>query len=180
MKGNPSETRKRLPIDGLLITFGQPFFQGILIVLYGAIIGIALIANGLVQLMKLSNALTVPIRKTLSSVKSRVARISEDLTAKSSLQTKKLLSVQVHIRKTKPQRRIPAKAVVISLAAFTLLTGIIIFLLGGILKDLPSPDRLKDRKQIVSTKIYDRNGNLLFKIFKNENRPWSSCRYLAS
>src|SRR3989344_220208 len=170
MKGNPSETRKRLPIDGLLITFGQPFFQGILIVLYGAIIGIALIANGLVQLMKLSNALTVPIRKTLSSVKSRVARISEDLTAKSSLQTKKLLSVQVHIRKTKPQRRIPAKAVVISLAAFTLLTGIIIFLLGGILKDLPSPDRLKDRKQIVSTKIYDRNGNLLFKIFKNENR----------
>lgn len=159
-----------MPIDGLLITFGQPFFQGILIVLYGAIIGIALIANGLVQLMKLSNALTVPIRKTLSSVKSRVARISEDLTAKSSLQTKKLLSVQVHIRKTKPQRRIPAKAVVISLAAFTLLTGIIIFLLGGILKDLPSPDRLKDRKQIVSTKIYDRNGNLLFKIFKNENR----------
>lgn len=39
-----------------------------------------------------------------------------------------------------------------------------------IIKDLPSPKELRTKEQIVSTKIYDRNGELLYKIFKNENR----------
>lgn len=39
-----------------------------------------------------------------------------------------------------------------------------------IIKDLPSPSRLATDKPIVSTKIYDRNGILLYKIYKNENR----------
>jgi 1A family penicillin-binding protein len=39
-----------------------------------------------------------------------------------------------------------------------------------ILKDLPSPYELSSRNQEVSTKIYDRNGILLYKIYKNENR----------
>ncbi|HBL52051.1 MAG: hypothetical protein A3D24_02360 [Candidatus Blackburnbacteria bacterium RIFCSPHIGHO2_02_FULL_39_13] len=38
------------------------------------------------------------------------------------------------------------------------------------LKDLPQPGQLITRNQILSTKIYDRNGNLLFKFFKNQNR----------
>ena len=39
-----------------------------------------------------------------------------------------------------------------------------------ILKDLPSPKELLRRDQEVSTKIYDRNGVLLYKIYKEKNR----------
>lgn len=39
-----------------------------------------------------------------------------------------------------------------------------------ILKDLPSPKELITRDTEVSTKIYDRNGVLLYKIYKNQNR----------
>jgi membrane peptidoglycan carboxypeptidase len=39
-----------------------------------------------------------------------------------------------------------------------------------ILKDLPYPRELVTRDQIVTTKIYDRNGILLYKIYKDENR----------
>lgn len=39
-----------------------------------------------------------------------------------------------------------------------------------ILKDLPSPKQLTTRKVEVSTKIYDRNGVLLYKIYKDKNR----------
>lgn len=39
-----------------------------------------------------------------------------------------------------------------------------------VLKDLPKPGVLATRDQVVSTKIYDRNGTLLFKIYRNQNR----------
>ncbi len=41
-----------------------------------------------------------------------------------------------------------------------------------IIKDLPSPDRLIERDQILSTKIYDRNGILLYKIYQDQNRTF--------
>jgi len=37
-------------------------------------------------------------------------------------------------------------------------------------KDLPSPDRLIERKVSLSTKIYDRNGTLLYDVYGDENR----------
>lgn len=39
-----------------------------------------------------------------------------------------------------------------------------------ILNGLPSPSELASRQIEVSTKIYDRNGNLLYKIYKDKNR----------
>lgn len=39
-----------------------------------------------------------------------------------------------------------------------------------VFKGLPSPKELTNRQQEVSTKIYDRNGILLYKIYKNKNR----------
>lgn len=39
-----------------------------------------------------------------------------------------------------------------------------------IFRGLPSPEELKSRKINVSTKIYDRNGVLLYQIYKDENR----------
>ncbi len=40
----------------------------------------------------------------------------------------------------------------------------------GVIKDLPSPKELTTRDQEVATKIYDRNGVLLYKIYKDKNR----------
>lgn len=56
---------------------------------------------------------------------------------------------------------------VVFLAVFLLLT--FTFYLS-IIKDLPSPKELTNRSPEVSTKIYDRNGNLLYKIYKDKNR----------
>lgn len=39
-----------------------------------------------------------------------------------------------------------------------------------LLKNLPKPGTLATRDQVVSTKIYDRDGNLLYKVYNNENR----------
>ncbi|MBU0578460.1 PBP1A family penicillin-binding protein [Patescibacteria group bacterium] len=39
-----------------------------------------------------------------------------------------------------------------------------------IIKDLPQPSQLTESKQIVSTKILSRDGEVLFKIYENENR----------
>ncbi|MEK7526242.1 MAG: PBP1A family penicillin-binding protein [Patescibacteria group bacterium] len=57
------------------------------------------------------------------------------------------------------------KFVFLLLFLITILSlGILIF------KDLPSPRQLTTRQQVMSTKIYDRNGVLLYKIYKDENR----------
>ncbi|BCX14389.1 MAG: hypothetical protein KatS3mg088_072 [Patescibacteria group bacterium] len=47
---------------------------------------------------------------------------------------------------------------------------VISFLVFYIIKDLPSPKKLTERKIDVSTKIYDRNGVLLYTIYKYKNR----------
>jgi 1A family penicillin-binding protein len=46
----------------------------------------------------------------------------------------------------------------------------ILYVYLSIFRDLPSPKQLSQREPEVSTKIYDRNGNLLYKIYKDENR----------
>ena len=62
--------------------------------------------------------------------------------------------------------KIPVRFWYFLILTLVALTGIYF----AIIKDLPSPDDLITREQVVSTKIYDRHGELLFKIYKNENR----------
>jgi membrane peptidoglycan carboxypeptidase len=52
-----------------------------------------------------------------------------------------------------------------------------VFILGGswwtydtVFKDLPSISQINQRKQILTTKIEDRNGKLLYSIYKDQNR----------
>ncbi|MFZ5376554.1 MAG: transglycosylase domain-containing protein [Patescibacteria group bacterium] len=40
----------------------------------------------------------------------------------------------------------------------------------AIFADLPAASELKNREQVVTTKIYDRHGELLYRIYKDENR----------
>ena len=57
--------------------------------------------------------------------------------------------------------------VLLAVSFLTFLFSIFYFL---ILKELPSPSSLKSRQLDVSTRIYDRNGVLLYKIYKDQNR----------
>jgi len=45
-----------------------------------------------------------------------------------------------------------------------------------LLRNLPSPNELSTRNIEVSTKIYDRNGHLLYKIYKDQNRSLVSLK----
>lgn len=67
--------------------------------------------------------------------------------------------------------RISVPTVVPASLSFILLVSPFVF--GAyeiVLKDLPSPELLRERDPQLSTKIYDREGNLLYLIFKDENR----------
>ncbi len=48
--------------------------------------------------------------------------------------------------------------------------GLLIYFSWSIFKDLPHPQKLTTRKVKQTTIIYDRNGNVLYKIFRHQNR----------
>ncbi len=73
-------------------------------------------------------------------------------------------------KKFSRREKLKIKLSVIFIFLFTtLVTGVSLFYFY-ILKTLPSPDELANKSPQVSTKIYDRNGNLLYKIYKDQNR----------
>lgn len=60
---------------------------------------------------------------------------------------------------------------------FPIVAAVIGLVLAGlfwalILRDLPHPDDLVRKPRPLTTKIFDRNGELLFKIFRNQNRTY--------
>ena len=59
-----------------------------------------------------------------------------------------------------------------SLILFFMVSGSVLALIAFALfsKNLPSPDKLTNRKVIVSTRIYDRNDKLLYDIYRDVNR----------
>lgn len=74
---------------------------------------------------------------------------------------------------SKPSVRLrffPIKTIVIIFTGILLIGGIGSLALLSILSDVPSAEEFKTRKPAVSTKIYDRTGNLLYTIYKDENR----------
>ncbi len=69
----------------------------------------------------------------------------------------------------KPTIRIPfLKLIVIIFLLFFL--SLSLFYAYLFVADLPDPNQLAIRKQALTTKIYDRNGELLYKIYRNQNR----------
>jgi len=75
---------------------------------------------------------------------------------------------KVKIPKFKLRLKLRIKPKLIFFVSFLALVLILFYLL--ILKGLPSPRELTTKEQEVSTKIYDRNGVLLYKIYKDKNR----------
>ena len=66
--------------------------------------------------------------------------------------------------------RITLKWIVFSLSLTLLLTTAGLTFYFQIIKDLPNPDKLITRSQPLTTKIYDRRGQLLYKIYRQQNR----------
>ncbi|MEK7559192.1 MAG: transglycosylase domain-containing protein [Patescibacteria group bacterium] len=62
-----------------------------------------------------------------------------------------------------------SKYALIGLIGFVILT-IVLFLWYG--RDLPTPGKLSDAQLSNSTRIYDRNGKLLYSVFQEENRTY--------
>ena len=84
---------------------------------------------------------------------------------KAASRLKKLFSLKIsRFQKLKLKKRVSLIAISGAIIALVLYSYFAIF------RTLPSPKQLGEREPEVSTKIYDRNGNLLYKIFKNENR----------
>ncbi len=74
---------------------------------------------------------------------------------------------------SKTQRSSPVKFVSLRLILFIVITILAATLLGAIaffFKDLPSPTTLRGTDYPVSSKILDRNGNLLYEIYADKNR----------
>jgi 1A family penicillin-binding protein len=68
-----------------------------------------------------------------------------------------------------PKIKISVKKLLLVVAILLLIAGLgsLVF---TVFYHLPNPNRLVTREQVVSTKIYDRNGQLLYKIYRNQNR----------
>lgn len=79
-----------------------------------------------------------------------------------------VLSVQKRFTFKKPRLHFKSSNKIAIGFLVTILVGFIFW--DKMLKDLPSVDNLVNRKINMSTKIYDRNGILLYKIYKDENR----------
>jgi len=79
-------------------------------------------------------------------------------------------------RRRKTKILFPKKRVSLELLGFILGSLIalftICFLLFAVLKDLPSPKNLGQQNRSLTTKIYDRNGQLLYKIYREKNRTF--------
>jgi 1A family penicillin-binding protein len=92
--------------------------------------------------------------------------------AKKKIIYKRLSLPKISIPKVKlPKLKLPKIRFGSKLLIFTLFIFLIIlcsYLL--IFRGLPKPSELTSRQPEVSTKIYDRNGNLLYKIYKDKNR----------
>lgn len=152
---------------------------------------VGLIKNQKLQFLSLTFKLSKLIRKVKKPVfvakikiKSIPSKIVTSLLAwpkRFSLKIRSLKKVFLKSRKKKsvtPSKKIIHKPFLIRFRfAFLLLLFILISATSSyyifwrvILKDLPSANDLTSRKSAVSTKIYDRNGILLYTIYKDINR----------
>lgn len=74
------------------------------------------------------------------------------------------------IKKVSRFQKLQTKKRVGIIAISLAILSIIFYFYFFIFRSLPSPQELTQKVPQVSTKIYDRNGNLLYKIYKNQNR----------
>ena len=128
-------------VKKLLILIGKPFYWAL-----------SLIVIGILGFLYFVGNLTLKVSKL--RIKIKVRKIS-------------LPKLKIKLPKFKvPKLKLKPKIILAVLSLFS----IILFFYITIFRGLPSPKDLTSRPLQVSTKIYDRNGILLYKIFKDQNR----------
>lgn len=158
-----------------LVIVGKPLYL-LLLILF---IVVAAIVQGIViLLLYVTTAIGLFIRTAIRVVTSEI--IANFRAIRSFInQTGKKFSSYKAPKIVLPRVRFPTlKFSLPRLRTSIKIISVVFFLLGistlafwfFILKDLPSPKSLTTRPIEVSTKIYDRNGTLLYKIYKDKNR----------
>ncbi|MCH7951524.1 transglycosylase domain-containing protein [Patescibacteria group bacterium] len=170
MAGNQSGSSPLLKLKKLLIILGQPLLHLIFLFLYAVAVTSAVALRSTVQSIKFilfgfSQANT-KTQILLSLIRHWLKRKAGKLTITLQAPARQAL----FLLKPKIRRKPLPKKTAILLTTLAAATAVVSVAVSLLVKDLPNPNRLITRDQIVSTKIYDRNGRLLFKIFKNENR----------
>ncbi|MCX6705810.1 MAG: transglycosylase domain-containing protein [Candidatus Woesebacteria bacterium] len=128
-------------VKKLLTLIGKPFYWAL-----------SLIVIGILGFLYFVGNLTLKVSKL--RIKIKVRKIS-------------LPKLKIKLPKFKvPKLKLRPKIILAVLSLFS----IILFFYITIFRGLPSPKDLTSRPLQVSTKIYDRNGVLLYKIFKDQNR----------
>jgi 1A family penicillin-binding protein len=77
---------------------------------------------------------------------------------------------KLFIRKITKFQKLQLKIRIRFFIVFFVSLSLIFYTYFAIFKNLPSPKQLSEVTPQVSTKIYDRNGNILYKIYKDQNR----------
>lgn len=72
--------------------------------------------------------------------------------------------------KQRPKRNRSGKKGRLAIVGLIIVLAAVGIFWWGVLRDLPKPSELLTRKQSLTTKIYDRHGILLYKLYKNQNR----------
>ena len=157
---------------GLLVDVGKPLYY-LLSLLLIAILFVSY------NLGALTTSLTAIILKSLKAKKKLKAPKLPKLKLKLPKVKKpkipfKLIFLKLRLRLLRfPKIRFPKIRVRLGalLLSVLLLPFILVFSFWVLfIRDLPSPEALTSREVEVSTKIYDRNGVLLYKIFEDQNR----------
>jgi len=138
----------------LLISIGKPFYFFFSYSLVFMLFGIYSIGNLLLKLFEI-------LWKKTKIVKLKKVKKTKPKLVKKEKRKKK---PKIHLKKI--SIKINTKFLSFLLLALTIFFSFWLL----ILRTLPSPYDLTRKEQEISTKIYDRNGILLYKIYKDKNR----------
>lgn len=170
-----SAPSRALPIPLRILEFiGRPLFYLILSFLFFSLIISSTLLHtiklALGAFFKLTNTLILTIRRQISLFLSPKAKKSgrKPVQVYPPLLARKFPFWRFYkLKFPRPRLTVPSLLVSTSVVGFFAVTLAFWFL---ILRDLPSPKTLTTRPQALTTRIFDRNGKLLFKFYKNENR----------
>lgn len=166
---------KLKPIKQVIYLFnllGRPFYLLILIFILAIsnLVNLIFSSLDLIKRIKLTNNLKISLPSFPKLSLSSLPKISLP-TLKITLPSFKITLPKLSQIKTPSLPQIkpfkPSKRFFIYFSLFLSLTGLIYL---QILKDLPSPHQLKNNNLPLSTQIYDRNGELLFTFYNDQNR----------
>jgi 1A family penicillin-binding protein len=147
-------------IGSFLTLLGRPIFYLILLIIYGIIFLISSVGKITFFLI---------IRLPILVIKFLKFFISQFLYLLIPL-VRKLRLPRITPPKIALSRPRITWKIIIPLTVFLCLIIIGLLSYWFILRDLPNPHQLTTREQILTTKIYDQNGELLYKIYRNQNR----------